>query len=97
MSEGSRELPITTGNAESGGVLVSVRDSGPGLAPATLPLHIVPRGLWPNPNVFSECYGFNVASAGTQSEEDPSTSQFLQESLRKPGAPPPPRPAMCAC
>ena len=37
MSEGSRELLITTGKTESGGdVLVTVRDSGPGLAPATL-------------------------------------------------------------
>ena len=35
-SDGSRELIISTGKAESGGVLVAVRDSGPGLAPATL-------------------------------------------------------------
>ena len=34
MSEGSRELLITTGKTESGDVLVAVRDSGPGLAPA---------------------------------------------------------------
>ena len=34
MSEGSRELLITTGETESGDVLVAVRDSGPGLAPA---------------------------------------------------------------
>jgi C4-dicarboxylate-specific signal transduction histidine kinase len=33
--EGSRELLISTGKAESGGVLVAVRDSGPGLAPAS--------------------------------------------------------------
>ena len=33
--EGSRELLISTGNAESDGVLVAVRDSGPGLAPAS--------------------------------------------------------------
>jgi len=36
MSEGSRDLLISTGKAEPGGVLVAVRDSGPGLAPATL-------------------------------------------------------------
>jgi hypothetical protein len=36
LSEGSRELLITTGNAESGDVLVAVRDSGPGLAPAAI-------------------------------------------------------------
>jgi PAS domain S-box-containing protein len=36
MSEGSRDLLISTGKAEPGGVLVVVRDSGPGLAPATL-------------------------------------------------------------
>ncbi len=36
MSEGPRELLITTGKSESGDVLVAVRDSGPGLAPATL-------------------------------------------------------------
>ena len=36
MSEGSRKLLITTGNSESGEVLVTVRDSGPGLAPATV-------------------------------------------------------------
>jgi len=36
MSEGSRELLITTGKTESGEVLVAVRDSGPGLTPATL-------------------------------------------------------------
>ena len=36
MSEGSRELLITTGKTESGEVLVAVRDSGPGLAPAAL-------------------------------------------------------------
>ena len=35
-SDGSRELIISTGKAESSGVLVAVRDSGPGLAPATL-------------------------------------------------------------
>ena len=35
-SDGSRELIISTGKAESCGVLVAVRDSGPGLAPATL-------------------------------------------------------------
>ena len=36
MSEGARDLLIGTGRAPSGGVLVAVRDSGPGLAPATL-------------------------------------------------------------
>ena len=34
--EGPRDLLITTGKTESGDVLVAVRDSGPGLAPATL-------------------------------------------------------------
>jgi signal transduction histidine kinase len=33
VSEGARDLLITTGKAESGGVLVAVRDSGPGIAP----------------------------------------------------------------
>jgi signal transduction histidine kinase len=32
----ARELLISTGRADPGGVLVSVRDSGPGLAPAGL-------------------------------------------------------------
>jgi PAS domain S-box-containing protein len=36
VSDGRRELLISTGQAGSGGVLVAVRDSGPGLAPATL-------------------------------------------------------------
>jgi signal transduction histidine kinase len=36
IAEAPRELLITTGQAESGDVLVAVRDSGPGLAPATL-------------------------------------------------------------
>jgi PAS domain S-box-containing protein len=36
IAEAPRELLITTGLAKSNGVLVSVRDSGPGLAPATL-------------------------------------------------------------
>ena len=36
MSEGPREVLITTGKSESGDVLVAVRDSGPGLAPAAL-------------------------------------------------------------
>jgi C4-dicarboxylate-specific signal transduction histidine kinase len=36
ISEGSRELLISTAKTESGGVLVAVRDSGPGLAPASL-------------------------------------------------------------
>ena len=36
IAEGSRELLISTGKAESDGVLVAVRDSGPGLAPASL-------------------------------------------------------------
>jgi signal transduction histidine kinase len=36
VAEAPRELLITTGLAGSSGVLVSVRDSGPGLAPATL-------------------------------------------------------------
>ncbi len=35
-SEGARALSIRTKNAEPGGVLVEVGDSGPGLAPATL-------------------------------------------------------------
>jgi PAS domain S-box-containing protein len=35
-SEGPRELLIYTGTIESGDVLVTVRDSGPGLAPAAL-------------------------------------------------------------
>jgi signal transduction histidine kinase len=35
-SEGSRELLITKGKNESDDVLVAVRDSGPGLAPAAL-------------------------------------------------------------
>jgi C4-dicarboxylate-specific signal transduction histidine kinase len=34
LGEGSRELLITTGKTESVDVLVAVRDSGPGLAPA---------------------------------------------------------------
>jgi PAS domain S-box-containing protein len=34
--EGARELLISTGTAEAGGVLVAVRDSGPGLASAGL-------------------------------------------------------------
>jgi PAS domain S-box-containing protein len=36
VSGGARELVVSTGKAEAGGVLVAVRDSGPGLAPATL-------------------------------------------------------------
>jgi len=36
IREGRRELLITTGKAESGDVLVAVRDSGPGLAPLIL-------------------------------------------------------------
>jgi signal transduction histidine kinase len=36
VSEGSRELLIRTSKAASDGVLVAVRDSGPGLAPASL-------------------------------------------------------------
>jgi C4-dicarboxylate-specific signal transduction histidine kinase len=36
ISEGSRELLISTAKIESDGVLVAVRDSGPGLAPASL-------------------------------------------------------------
>jgi C4-dicarboxylate-specific signal transduction histidine kinase len=35
-TEGPRELQISTGKSDSGDVLVAVRDSGPGLAPATL-------------------------------------------------------------
>jgi signal transduction histidine kinase len=34
--DGPRELLISTGQAEPDGVLVVVKDSGPGLAPATL-------------------------------------------------------------
>src|SRR5262249_28951517 len=51
VSEGTRELLISTETAESGSVLVAVRDSGPGLAPATLqhlfePFHTTkPGGL----------------------------------------------------
>ena len=33
VSEGPRELRITTGRTESGDILVAVRDSGPGFAP----------------------------------------------------------------
>jgi C4-dicarboxylate-specific signal transduction histidine kinase len=35
-SEGSRKILITTGKTETDDVLVAVRDSGPGFAPATL-------------------------------------------------------------
>ena len=35
VEEGSRELLISTGDADSEGVLVAVADSGPGLAPAS--------------------------------------------------------------
>ena len=51
VSEGPRELLISTGRAEPDGVFVSVRDSGPGLAPAILerlfePFHTTkPGGL----------------------------------------------------
>jgi PAS domain S-box-containing protein len=36
VGDGARELQISTGTAESEGVLVTVRDSGPGLAPSSL-------------------------------------------------------------
>jgi C4-dicarboxylate-specific signal transduction histidine kinase len=36
IGEGPREVLITTGKTESGGVLVAVSDSGPGLAPSAL-------------------------------------------------------------
>jgi signal transduction histidine kinase len=36
LDEGPRELLISSGKVQSGGVLVTVRDSGPGLAPAAL-------------------------------------------------------------
>ena len=36
IDEGARELLISTGNAEADGVFVAVRDSGPGLASATV-------------------------------------------------------------
>jgi C4-dicarboxylate-specific signal transduction histidine kinase len=36
VSQGPRELLISSGKAESDGVLVAVRDSGPGLAPASV-------------------------------------------------------------
>ena len=36
VAEGPRELFITTARAESEGVLVGVKDSGPGVAPANL-------------------------------------------------------------
>jgi PAS domain S-box-containing protein len=51
VSEGPRELLISTGRAEPDGVFVTVRDSGPGLAPAVLerlfePFHTTkPGGL----------------------------------------------------
>ncbi len=51
VSEGPRELLISTGRAEPDSVLVAVRDSGPGLAPAVLarlfePFHTTkPGGL----------------------------------------------------
>jgi PAS domain S-box-containing protein len=50
-SEGGRELLIASGQSEANGVLVTVKDSGPGLAPATLerlfePFHTTkPSGL----------------------------------------------------
>ena len=34
--EGARELLVSSGTVESGDVIVTVRDSGPGLAPAML-------------------------------------------------------------
>ena len=36
VGDGARELLISTGTAESEGVLVTVRDSGPGLPPSSL-------------------------------------------------------------
>ena len=51
MSEGARDLLISTGTAGSDGVLVTVRDSGPGLSPATLSASSTPstrpsRAVW---------------------------------------------------
>jgi signal transduction histidine kinase len=51
VAEGRRELLITTARAEPNGVRVTVKDSGPGLAPASLehlftPFHTTkPGGL----------------------------------------------------
>jgi signal transduction histidine kinase len=35
VGDGARELLVTTGSAESDGVLVTVRDTGPGLPPSS--------------------------------------------------------------
>ena len=42
VEQGPRELFITTAQAEPNGVLVAVKDSGPGVAPASLELLFAP-------------------------------------------------------
>src|SRR5271169_4235363 len=60
--EGSRELLISTGNAESDGVLVAVRDSGPGLTPASLSASSKPSTR-PSPAVWGWAYRSAVRSS----------------------------------
>src|SRR5271169_6972500 len=60
--EGSRELLISTGNAESDGVLVAVRDSGPGLTPASLSASSRPSTR-PSPAVWGWAYRSAVRSS----------------------------------
>ena len=63
VREGSRELLISTGEAESGGVLVAVSDTGPGLPQANPRAHLRSRSTRPNPAVW----GWGCRSAARSS------------------------------
>ncbi|TCG04932.1 hypothetical protein BZM27_37370 [Paraburkholderia steynii] len=49
VSDGAREVLISTGNADADRVLVTVRDSGPGLAPDSTPSMFSPRSTQRSP------------------------------------------------
>jgi C4-dicarboxylate-specific signal transduction histidine kinase len=83
-SEGSRELLISTGKTESGGVLVAVRDSGPGLSQTALD-HIFDAFYTTKPSGMgmglSICRSIIVAHGGrlwaSPNVPDGATFQFM--------------------
>jgi Histidine kinase-, DNA gyrase B-, and HSP90-like ATPase len=80
VSERARELLISSGKTEPGGVLVAVKDTGPGLAPATLERLFDAPIDWPVPDSEAEDWIF---AASALIFVEPTKSERAHTALRQ--------------